>query len=58
MSKQRANNELSDVEWRELNAMYQNMRGYLACYSTGELERFSDMFARSIAGKGNPSGDN
>jgi len=55
MSASRNSNEVTDQEWDEMMRLYRQINCNLAVLTTSDLERFSDLFARTLLDKGNPS---
>jgi hypothetical protein len=55
MSAFRKSNEVTDQEWDEMMRLYRQTNCNLAVLTTSDLERFSDLFARTLLDKGNPS---
>jgi hypothetical protein len=52
MSSIRESNHLSDEEWLEMVRLKREIDTSLSACCTAELERFSELFSRSILGKG------
>lgn len=44
--------EVTDEDWAEMMRIYREIRGNVASATPEEMERFSDLFARTLAGKG------
>ena len=55
MSASRKSNEVTDQEWDEMMRLYRQINCNLAVLTTSDLERFSDLFARTLLGKGDTS---
>jgi len=44
--------ELSQEEWQELCSLKEAIDGYPASMATAQMERFTELFVRSLYGKG------
>ena len=44
--------ELSQEEWQELCSLKKAIDGYPASMATAQMERFTELFVRSLHGKG------
>jgi CO dehydrogenase/acetyl-CoA synthase gamma subunit (corrinoid Fe-S protein) len=52
MSANRKVIEVTNEEWAEMMRLHKQINCSLAASTTEDLERFSDLFARTLAGKG------
>ena len=43
---------MTDQEWIEMMRLYRELNCSLTATTPSEMERFSDLFARTLAGKG------
>jgi len=49
-----SDNELSPEEWDELMALRKAITDSISSVHPDKMERFTELFARSLAGKGDP----
>lgn len=47
--------EVTDAEWAEMMRLYRQLNCSLTTSTPEEMERFSDLFVRTLAGKGDPA---
>jgi hypothetical protein len=52
MSAPRKASEVTDQEWIEMMRLYRELNCSLTATTPDEMEKFSDLFARTLAGKG------
>ena len=52
MSALRKALDVTDSEWMEMHRIYREMKTGLTAATPEEMEQFSDLFARTLAGKG------
>jgi hypothetical protein len=55
MSALRQALEVTDEEWIDMMRLYRQINCSLTTSTVDEMERFSDLFVRTLAGKGNSS---
>jgi hypothetical protein len=49
---------MNDEDWNNLNNMHKELsKNHLAAYDTAYLEKYVELFAKSLEGKGDPHND-